>query len=101
MKNAKPKLGLMVAAALLGMGHAAHAQMPIIPKDGEFTPLERLSTDERARYEQLIRYMERTMRIDWESVTLGVDENGNLVLRGRNSVGLESVSEPSCWTAPY
>lgn len=100
MKNAKPKLGLLVAAALLGMGHAAKAQVPIIP-NGKFTPLERLSTDERARYEQLIRDLERVVRIDWESVILGVDENGNLVLRGKNSAGLESVSEPSCWTAPY
>lgn len=99
MKNAKPKLGLLVAAALMGLGHAAKAQTPII-QNGKFTPLEQLSTDERARYEQLIRDLERFVRIDWESVVLGVDEKGNLVIRGRNSGELKSVIEPSCWTAP-
>lgn len=99
MKNEKPKLGILVAAALLGIGQAAHAQNSALP-EGKFTPLERLSSNERARYEPLIRNLDQAVRIDWESVILGVDENGNLVLRDRKSLELELVSEPSCWTSP-
>lgn len=100
MKNAKPKMALLVAAALMGMNHAAQAKDSVSP-NGRLTPLERLSTEERSRYEQLIRELEQTVRIDWESVILAVDENGNLVIRGRNSLDLEAVREPSCWAAPY
>lgn len=99
MKNMKPKLGLIVAAALVGLGQAVQAQVPIIPD--KFVPLERLSPDARAYYEKQIRELEKNAQIDWESVILGVDENGILTLKDRKSVDLEMVSEPSCWTAPF
>ncbi|MFP5458495.1 MAG: hypothetical protein ACLGG7_07165 [Bacteriovoracia bacterium] len=95
----KPKLGLVIAAALVGMNQAAQAQVPIIPN--KFVPFERLSPDIRAYYEKQIRELEKNAQIDWESVILGVDENGVLTLKDRKSVELEMVSEPSCWTAPF
>ncbi len=52
MKNTKLKF--LVAAALMGLSHAAQAETPSV-SEGKFTPLEQLSTDQRIQYEQLIR----------------------------------------------
>lgn len=100
MKTEKSKMGSLVALALIGLSHAAQAQVPIVPRM-KFTPLEQLSLEQRSQYEPLIRTLDQSVRIDWGSVILGVDENGKLVIRDRKSVDIEAVSEPSCWTAPY
>lgn len=97
MKNVKPKLGFIVAAALVGISSTSLAQMPIIP-DAEFIPLENLSAADRSVYAQQISALEESALIDWESVVPGVNENGELVLKDRKSLELQMVSEPSCWT---
>lgn len=95
MKNTKLKF--LVAAALMGLNHAAQAETPSVT-DGKFTPLEQLSTDQRSQYDQLIRELMRNVRIDWKSVILGIDENGTLVIRARRPGETLESAEPSCWT---
>lgn len=98
MKNTKPKLGLLVAAALIGVSHTSQAQTSTAQE--EFVPLEKLSPEARVFYEQQVHELEQNMRIDWESVILGVDGKGILVLKDRRSANLDMVAEPSCWTNP-
>lgn len=94
------KLGFLVAAALMSMNHAAKAQFSAkTPK--KFVPLEQLSTEERAKYERLINELESLITIDWDSVIIGIDENGKLVLRSRSIDEIKGIANPSCWTAPY
>ena len=100
MKSTKTKMGLLVAAALMNMSHTAKAQSSMRPIE-KFIPLEQLPAEERAKYEQLIHDLESVIRIDWESVILGVDENGKLVLRSRSVEEMKHLANPSCWTAPY
>ena len=92
------KMGLLVAAALMSMS-AAKAQESE-KTVGRFIPLEQLPTEERAKYEQLIREIEAFVRIDWESVTLGVAEDGKLIIRSRDSVPMKHLANPSTWTSP-
>lgn len=93
------KLRFLVAAALMGLSHTAQAEAPSV-SDGKFTPLEQLSTDQRSQYQQLIRELMRNVRIDWNSVILGIDENGTLVIRARKPGETLDRAEPSCWTLP-
>lgn len=97
MKNAKPKIGLLVAAALVGISQAAIAGSDV---QKTFIPLENLTPQERAALEPQLKSLDQSVRIDWESVILGVNEKGELTLRNRNDVKLEMVSEPSCFSAP-
>lgn len=97
MKNTKSKMALLVAAALMGLNQPAQAGEQR-QSTGKFIPLEQLSPNERHRVEQIIRTLEGIVRIDWSSVIIGVDENGNLVLRARTSVDLAPAGEPSCWS---
>lgn len=94
MKSNRSKIGLLVAAALMGMSHAASANT----EQGEdFTPLERLAPEERALFEKRIQVLERAVRIDWKTVIIGVNTNGELTLRDRKSVDVQDISQPSCW----
>lgn len=93
------KMGLLVAAALMSMSAVAKAQ-DNEKEVGRFIPLEQLPTEERAKYEQLIREIEAVIRIDWESVTLGVDEDGKLIIRSREAMPMKHLANPSTWTSP-
>ena len=100
MKDTKPKLSSIVAAALMGLGSTAFAQGQANP-DGQFIPLENLSHADRSIYEQHFRNLEQSVRIDWDSVILGVNEKGQMVLKDRKSLQIQMVAEPSCWTSPF
>lgn len=95
MKNRKPTLSILVAAALMGLGQVAAAdeQTPEV-----FIPLERLSPKERSNFIPQLQELSRRSNIDWEKYILGVNEKGELILRERSTVPSSPVAQPSCWS---
>ncbi|MBX3033563.1 MAG: hypothetical protein KF865_06520 [Bdellovibrionaceae bacterium] len=97
MKNAKPKLGALVAAAIMGACAVATA-------DGKasetFIPLESLTPQERIALQPRIELLDKYVKIDWQNVLVGLNEKGELVLRDKNAVEMQRVAEPTCWASP-
>ena len=97
MKNAKPKLGALVAAALVGASQGAMAE----GQNGEvFIPLESLTPQERIALQPRIQLLDQYVKIDWQNSLLGLNENGELVLRDRKAIEMQRVAEPTCWASP-
>lgn len=94
MRIAKSKLGFLVTA-LLGISQAAQTQVPVAPD--KFIPLEKLSPEIRALYGKRIFELEQNANINWDTIVVGIDEKGALILKDRHSSNIEIVSSPSCW----
>lgn len=95
MKNVKPKIGLLVAAALVGLSQTAGAKLT---NPEVFVPLEKLAPQDRALFEDQVRLLEQSVRMDWDSVILGVNKDGELTLKDRKLFDLQKVAAPSTWT---
>ncbi len=93
MKQTKQKMGLVIAA-LIGVSQVAQANS----YGEDFIPLENLKPSERRMFEPQVRLLDQSIKIDWESVILGVNKNGELILKDRFEGDLDMVSQPSCWT---
>lgn len=96
MNKNKQTLSMVVAAALLS---AIPTNAKELNSEISFTPLERLAPEQRAQVVEEIRAILKYIKIDFKSVTIGVDQKGNLVIKGKSEEdkGLE-VSSPSCWS---
>ena len=94
MKMKNSKAGALVAAALMGLGSVATAQEN---QAARFIPLERLHPQDRAMLAERIREIEDVVKIDWNTVIAGIDEDGRLVLKERKFLDIGVVSNPSCW----
>lgn len=90
MKETNQKLGLLVAA-LISAGQIASADT----KTEDFIPLEALTPSQRIALEPSIHILDQSFKVDWDSVALGVNHKGELILRERNR--LVGVEQPSCW----
>jgi hypothetical protein len=92
MKDNQTILKSLVVSALLGVGHSASA-------DGTagFTPLEELAPEQRATYAEQVELLSKSAQIDWDSVVVGVDQEGRMLLRAKTDVNLPEASKPSCW----
>lgn len=91
MKNKKS----IFAVVLLGMLHAFAANASV--QDEGFTPLEQLSPQARQALAQQVNALMQTAQIDWETVAVGVNDEGKLVIRSKDKVMLQQVSSPSTW----
>lgn len=96
MKNSNTKLGLLVAA-LLSVGQTSKANRSISGNE-QFTPIERLAPQDRAVLMQQIEILRKTVKIDWDSVVIGINQDGELVLKGKDAAKVTPVSNPTCWT---
>ena len=94
MKRKKQKMGLILAAALVGASQIASAEN--LKED--FIPLENLPPNQRIVFESQVRLLDQSLKVDWESVVVGVNERGELVLKDRKLVNLAEVSQPTCFT---
>jgi hypothetical protein len=94
MKAKNSKAGLLVAAALVSFGSVATAQEG---QSARFVPLERLHPQDRAMLAERLREIESVVKIDWNTVIAGVDEEGHLVLKDRKFLDIGVVANPSCW----
>lgn len=97
MKDTKPKLSLLVAAALVGMSSIASGQVPSTNEEA-FTPIESLAPEVRAYFEEQVRLLDQSVRIDWNSVIVGINERNELILKDRLTPNIQHVEQPSCWT---
>ncbi len=58
--------------------------------------LENLSPQDRAAVQERIRVLDQQIKIDWNSVIIGINEKGEIVLLPR--AGCEpQAANPSCW----
>lgn len=92
MKASKPKMAAVVAAAMMSLSHVAKAD-----EQSKITLLEQLSPQDRAAVEERIRILDQQIKIDWNSVIIGLNEKGEIVLLPRNMCP-SRVGEPSCWS---
>lgn len=98
MKDNKAKLGLLVAA-LLTLGQVSNAsEQNTENNQDEFAPFETLASEHRAVLIPQIELLRKTVKIDWNSVLIGINRKGELVLKGKIGSKLGPVSNPTCWT---
>lgn len=104
-KNNKTKLGAIVATVLSMTSGVSIAstnsdskpeQQEQI-KEHKFIPLEQLTPEERAKVYEKLRIISSMIEIDWESISVGVNAKGQVVLKGANSNELVPLGNPTCW----
>jgi hypothetical protein len=103
-KNNKSKLGIMVAAFLAIAPGIAKAD-PAQQKEQEqyeqgkknFIPIEELSPELRTQIFEKLRIISTLIKIDWETIIVGVDENGEVVLKAKSDTDLQVLGNPTCW----
>ncbi len=97
MNDNNSKMGLLVAA-LLSLSQTTQAESLTVQNSiEEFAPLESLSADYRAMLHPQIEFLRKTIKIDWNSVAIGINPKGELVLKGREASKLEKAASPTCW----
>ena len=97
MKDNKANLGLLVAA-LLTIGQASSANEPSSENAVEaFAPIEALAPEHRSALAPQIKILRETIKIDWNSVAIGINQHGELTLKGKIEAKLKSTANPTCW----
>ena len=84
-----------VLATLVGLGQIARA-------DGggrQFIPIEQLPPETRQQVSSTLLELTKGLKIDWDSVVVGVDENGQICLRAKSETSLPTVDGFSCGTS--
>lgn len=96
MKDNKTKLSLLVAT-LLTMGYAAQAKFNKgeIAQDG-FAPIESLAPEDRTTLMPQIEMLRKDSHIDWNSVSVGINAKGEIVLMERDAAD-EGPANPTSW----
>lgn len=98
MIKKKNTFNALVAAALLS---AIPAHASDHGDDKGFIPYEQLQPEQRMVVEEKVRALLKHIKIDFKTVIFGLDEDGNLVFRGRSKEDQETIiASPSCWTEP-
>ncbi|HPI41266.1 MAG TPA: hypothetical protein PLJ21_10720 [Pseudobdellovibrionaceae bacterium] len=87
----------LVAAALLGV-LPAHAMDQSEGRD--FVPYEQLQPEQRMILQEKVKALLEHFKIDFSSVKVGIDLDGNLILKGRTleEIKLNPAGTPTCWT---
>jgi len=96
MNTKKTAFKSIVTAALLS-AFPAHAIEQ--NEDCNFIPYEQLQPEQRVVVEEKVKALLQHIKIDFKSVKVGIDQDGNVVFKGRTDKELENVvSNPTCWT---
>lgn len=82
-------------AALVGVAQISRAD------EGarQFTPMEELSPDIRMQLSSTIFELTKDVEIDWDSVVVGLDEDGFIWFRAKSETGTRSSGNFSCATS--
>lgn len=97
MNDNNSKMGLLVAA-LLSLSQTAQAEnMNLQNSLEEFAPLESLSPDYRAMLHPQIELLRKTIKVDWNTIAIGINPKGDLVLKGKDLSKIEKAASPTCW----
>jgi hypothetical protein len=94
MKTKKTQMALVIAAAFMSL---AQAHGETITITSQFTPLEDLSAKDRAALHQRFENEMPAQSFDWENVIMGKNEKGQVEVRDKNTLTLQSVIEPTCY----
>lgn len=90
MKANRTKSAATLAAFLsitpISQGHAA---------GHSFTALEDLLPERRKQVAEQVDEMTKNINIDWDSLVIGVDENGQIVILPKDDADLQAVAKPS------
>lgn len=88
---------VLVTAALLG-AIPAHAMDQ--SEGREFVPYEQLQPEQRMLLQDKVKALLEHFKIDFSSVKVGIDLDGNLILKGRSpeEIKLNPAGNPTCWT---
>lgn len=97
MKDNKVKLGLFVAALLTMAQSAQSTSSRTEDAQEEFAPIETLTPEYRAMLRPQIELLRKTIKIDWNTVAIGINKKGELTLKGREAAGNENAANPTCW----
>lgn len=96
MNKKKNTFNALVTAALLSAipAHAIEQQ-----EDKGFVPYEQLQPEQRIFVEEKVRALLIHIKIDFKTVKVGIDSDGNIVFKGRTEQEINSISSnPTCWT---
>jgi len=86
---------LVTAALLSAIPALANEQSD----DKGFIPYEQLQPEQRVVVEEKVRALLLHIKIDFRTVKVGVDSEGNIVFMGRTEDEIKSTtSNPTCWT---
>ncbi|OYZ24305.1 MAG: hypothetical protein B7Y39_01230 [Bdellovibrio sp. 28-41-41] len=98
MIKSKSTFNALVTAALLS---AVPAHANEFGQDKGFIPYERLQPEQRILVEEKVKELLKYINIDFKTVVVGLDKDGNLVLQGRSIEDQGTIiASPSCWTEP-
>lgn len=94
MKSNGKAFNAIVTAALLSSGSVLANE----GVDKTFIPIEKLSSSDRAVVELRVRALLEYIKIDFDSVEVGIGKDGKIILRAKDLARAESEGNPSCWT---
>lgn len=98
MKDNKQKIA-MIVAALVSLGQTVKAQSSDLEKNKiecqDFIPFESLAPEIRVQFQEQIRLLRKTVKIDWSTVTLGLNSKGEIVLQARP---MGTLANPTCYS---
>lgn len=96
MIKKKNTFNALVAAALLS---AIPAHASDHGDDKGFIPYEQLQPEQRMVVEEKVRALLLHIKIDFRTVKVGIDSEGNVIFKGRTEDEIKSTtSNPTCWT---
>lgn len=97
MKTNKKTFSAIVAAALLS---AVGARAAEDNKQTTFIPYEQLTPEQRTEVNAKLKELLQHFKIDFKTVQVGLDQDGNIVIRGRTEeeMRLNPAGNPTCWT---
>lgn len=96
MIKTKNTFNALVAAALLS---AIPAHASDHGDDKGFIPYEQLQPEQRMVVEEKVRALLLHIKIDFRTVKVGIDSEGNVVFKGRTEDEIKSTTgNPTCWT---
>lgn len=82
-------------AAFIGLVQVAHAD----PNTHSFTPLENLPPEVRQQIVEKLNELTKNIKIDWEHIVVGINENGELTLKSKDEACLPLLSAPSSFSS--
>lgn len=98
MKDNKQKIA-MIVAALVGLGQTVKAQSSDLEKNKiecqDFIPFESLAPEIRVQFQEQIKLLRKTVKIDWSTVTLGLNSKGEIILQARP---MDKLGNPTCYS---
>ncbi len=96
MSHKKNIFKTLVTAALLSAIPAHGSEQT---DEQEFIPFEQLQPDQRLLVEEKVKALLEVIKIDFKTVKVGINSDGQIVFKGRTPEEINSLAgNPTCWT---